>query len=482
MKFPGKSLRKLSAPMTKAKSFAVLLSVFVIACGGAGDVFVAGIEGTGITSGFGSVFVNGRELSTNGATIIFNGEEISESALRVGDVVTYKGYVDARGQAVAERIEFVRVVDGPVQAMDIYNGVGTVTTLGQVIQVDEETNFINTSPEDLAMGDLIGVSGLIDAQGLLRATSLEGAMAPYQTGTTVIEADGVISNLDSGTGRFNIGDLTVEIAGSTATGGALQNGAFVEVFGTQSGTGMPLVANTLKIIEQRIGEPGERVEIDSIVCDFNGLSDFTLGGQPINAGSADRTDTSGVEVTNGTRVLVTGELRSGVVVAQSLTVFPPATTRYNASVDSVSDGGFSLLGRDAQTRDTTQYIDIATNLRTFRLDDLVAGNIVSAQGYRDTNGQFVVTRLKRVSSASQSQAQVRGRVEAFKQSGTSLVVEGVTVRTDSNTQFSDAEGNPLQASEFLSGLAVGTAVSVTGTENANEISPAQRVQRLDSDA
>lgn len=480
MKFPIKSPIKLSGPVTQAKPLVALLSAFLIACGGVGDVFVAGIEGTGITSGFGSVFVNGRELNTDSATIIFNGEKISESALRVGDVVTYEGYIDAQGRAVAERIEFVRVVDGPVQAMDIHNGVGTVTTLGQVVKVDEDTNYINTSPEDLAMGDLIGVSGLIDAQGLLRATSLEGAMAPYETGTTVIEADGAISNLDSSMGRFNIGELTVEISDSSAMGVALQNGAFVEVFGTQSGTGMPLVASTLKIIEQRIGEPGERVEIDSIVTGFNGSGDFMLGGQPIDASGATRTDTSGVVIADGVRVLVKGELRSDVVVAQSLNVFPSATARYNAMVDSVSDNSFSLLGTDAQTQNTTQYIDLATGLRTFRIGDLVVGDTVSAQGYRDADDQFIVTRLKRVSPANPSQAQVRGSVD--EQSGTSFVIEGVTVRTDSNTQFSDAEGEPLAASEFFSNLAVGAPVLVTGTESANEINPAQRVQRLDPDA
>ncbi len=186
---------------------------------------------------------------------------------------------------MAERIEFVRVVDGPIQALDLQNGVGTVSTLGQIV----------------------------------------------------------------------------------------------------------------------------RVEIDSIITDFNGLGDFTLNGQPVNAANATRADMSGLAPGNGVRVEVEGELRSGVVVAESLAERPPASIRFDAVVDSVFANGFSLLGVDAQVQPTTQYLD--ENLRTFRIGDLSPGDYVSAQGFVSTAGQLMVTRLQRQDAVSESQA--RGHVDSF---------------------------------------------------------------------
>jgi len=459
--------------------FVGLACLLLIACDGFEGTFVAGIEGTGITSGFGSVFVNGREFATDDAEIVFNGNQVNESFLRVGDVLSVSGTVDSDGNAQAQRIEFVRVVDGPVQAMSLLNGVGTVTTLGQVVEINESTNFINTTADDLAMNDLIAVSGQIGPNGVLHATSLEESTVAYNAGVTRIEADGLVSNLDTGANTLNIGVLQVEFdAVSVNTEeGPLENGAFIEVFGTQSGTGAPLVADAVSVVNRSVGQPGGRVQTDSIITDFNSLGDFMLNGQPVNAANATRTDMVNLAPNNGVRVEVEGELRSGVIIVERLAVRPPASIRLNAVVDNVTTTGLELLGVSAQAQPTTQYLDASTaNLRTFRLDALSVGDFVSAQGFRNTTGQFVLTRLERRNASNQTLA--RGHVDSFDQAVGSIIVRGVTVRTDANTQFSNAQGESVDANSFYTDLNENDPVVAIGPENANEINAADTVQSL----
>ena len=109
----------------------LLLVVFIAACGGGsgggGTVASGGIGGTGVTSGtvsgFGSVFVNGIEFETDGAsrnvddeTDISNGRD-DDTVLGIGMVVTIIGTVNDDGvTGTAESIEYDDEVEGPVAA------------------------------------------------------------------------------------------------------------------------------------------------------------------------------------------------------------------------------------------------------------------------------------------------------------------------------------------------------------------------------
>lgn len=467
----------------RRSSLAGIICLAAIACGGSGDFFLAGIEGTGVTSGFGSVFVNGTEFVTDNTEFIFNGAPATEDALRVGDVVNVTGTVDSNGRAVAQRIEFVRVLDGPIQGMSVQNGVGTINTLEQTIEIDEATNFINTSPAQLAMNDLIAVSGQLSANGVLRATSLEESAMPYVAGVTEIEADGSVSNLNMAANTFDIGVLEVNFSGANVDerAGALQNGSFVEVFGTQAGTGMPFMAETVTVVDRSVGEPGGRVTVDAIISSFNNAGDFQLNGQPVNAANAQRVDNAPQALANGVRVIVQGDVQAGVIVADTLAVRPPGSIRLNATVDSVSGDGFQLLGISAQVLPATEYIDASpASQRSFRINSLNSGDFVAALGFQNTAGQFTVTRLTRIGPADQSQ--VRGHVDSFDQAAGSLVLRGVTVRTDAGTVFRNASGQSIDAASFFSGLDIDDSVLATGPENANEINAADTVQTLEPDS
>jgi len=446
---------------------------------GLGDT-VAGIEGTGATSGFGSVFVNGVEFATDDAEFIFNGQPASEADLRVGDIVSVTGSVNGNGQGTAERIVFNRVLDGPIESLDIRNGSGRLTALGQVVLVDPSTRFINTSASDLALNDLIAVSGLLDDNGVLHATSLEKNTAPYVPNQTRIDAEGGISNFNAALLRFDIGDLTVDFSNAEMANNVaarLQNGIFVEVFGLQNGTNAPLMADTVNVPERSVGTDGGQVQVDALITDFTGLDNFQLNGQPVDASNATRTDNSTMSPANGVRVEVAGEVQNGTVIASTLAVRPPADIGFSAVVDSVAGNGFSIFAIDAQVQSTTLYLDSAQNIRTFRIGNLQAGDTVTALGFVDVNNQFVVTRLERVNASNIARA--HGPLASVNRSARTLNISGVTVTTNSATQFEDADGNSIDADSFFAEAQAGDAVAASGTQNANQISPAATVHQLD---
>ncbi|MBI4293187.1 MAG: hypothetical protein HY661_17065, partial [Betaproteobacteria bacterium] len=84
----------------------LLITAILTACGGGGGggailsalTGSSGLGGTGISQGvitaFGSVFVNGIEFSTGGATVKIDDNPGLESDLKIGMVVTVRGTAD----------------------------------------------------------------------------------------------------------------------------------------------------------------------------------------------------------------------------------------------------------------------------------------------------------------------------------------------------------------------------------------------------
>jgi hypothetical protein len=145
----------------------LLLTALLSACGGGGGgggtSMAGGIGGTGITStgtvtGFGSVFVNGVEFRTAGATITINDNtNRPESELRVGMVVEGKGTLDASGKTgAATSILFRDNAQAQIQSIDLVNN--TIVVLGQTVTVDNNTVFAGTGVAaitDLQANDLV---------------------------------------------------------------------------------------------------------------------------------------------------------------------------------------------------------------------------------------------------------------------------------------------------------------------------------------
>ncbi len=355
---------------------------------------MAAIEGTGVSagsvSGFGSVFVNGIEYSTDRADIVVDGAPASEAALQVGMVVLVNGDTDSGGRrGTARRVEFDRPLYGPIDAID--RETRTVTILGQPVRLDDATLFGEGSEDALQEDQLCLVSGHPESAGQLRATLLRCG-ADYVAGESVVEVEGLVSALDAGAGSFRLPGLSVAMGAATldSAQGAFANGALVEVIGRQPQRGGVLNAERIRVKASNF-RPTQSVTLEGIIGRFAGLADFDLGRQRINAASAQRGDDFDLPPASGVRIRLQGSVGAdGVVVATRYALEPVTDALFTGRIDGVdpSSERLMLLGGDRQAFAATQYEDrrSTNNQRSFRIQDLRAGDYVHIRGFRDAQG------------------------------------------------------------------------------------------------
>lgn len=308
----------------KRTSLGAAAALVLVGCGGG---TVAGISGTGISSSgtvtaIGSVFVNGVEFETDNANIIVDGRPTTEAKLRVGQVVTVTGVLASKTSGTATSVVFDRLLDGPIENVDPQKGSVVVTALGQAVIINELTEFVNATPGDLAAGNLVAVSGFVDERDQIVATLVQRARLNFPYGTGFLtDVEGVVSGLNTAANTFNIGILTIDYSGAriNEVAGSLAEGAPVELFGTQSSAGGIFTASRVKVIDPTaVDEAEERVELEGIAADFNGLGDFTISGQRVNASTAVQEGNMGVALGAGVRVEVEGFINDdGVLLAES---------------------------------------------------------------------------------------------------------------------------------------------------------------------
>jgi len=452
---------------------ALLAVLFVAGCGGStdgGGGQLAGIEGTGIVSGFGSVYVDGIEFATNDAQIQFNGAPSSEAALRTGDVVTVAGTLDGQGRARAQRIAFDRLVDGPIQQIETRpDGSGELIALRQRVRFDADTRFITTESATLQAGDLVAISGVVDEAGVLKATSIEHGPA-YSQGRT-IDIRGQISTVSAD--RFQIGALPIRYDASMLDDPSrpLSDGDYVQVFGRQYGDDTPLMADRIVRPDRRIGEDGERVFLEGMATDA-GNDTIELAGQTVDISNADRVGRAHTAITDEVVVSIRGVRRGEIIVADTLEIEPAPTVRLRARLNTIDDeqDRVTLLGTRWQVQSDTLYLDRSdADDRRLRLARLGAGDTIEAIGYPGVDG-LVMTRLDRVDANAVGDASLSGPVDTLNRNGDTSTIElagAAIVTREDTTEFRNRDGDTITPEAFYAAVVPGTVILATGPENAD---------------
>lgn len=164
--------------------------------GGTGQRAEAEIGVLGVITGFGSICVNGIEVHYDAGTpVAFNGDLSSAKALGIGQVVSVLA-VGAGTQARARWIDIVESAVGPVTAVE--NASSLLQVNKERIRIEPSTvfgpGFNRTQLASAQIGDILRVSGLRNAEGIIVATRVETA----PPGTRALAAEAADPNL----GRF----------------------------------------------------------------------------------------------------------------------------------------------------------------------------------------------------------------------------------------------------------------------------------------
>jgi len=230
---------------------ALLLSLTLSACGGSdgsNDTTPVPLSATdrsvvGTITGFGSIYVNGIEYDTNGASYEVDDSSASDdSALAVGMVVKVQGSVNADGRTgSASSVSYDDELEGIVEdlAADADDpSIKIFTVMKTTVRVDQNsTNFdgeddASFSFDTIMNGDNVEVSGEYDGD-ILVASYIEkqdSSDDDFEAKGTVAEyndVDNFVLVLKNG----NTLDVTLA-AGAEIPSVGIANGQYVEIEGT----------------------------------------------------------------------------------------------------------------------------------------------------------------------------------------------------------------------------------------------------------
>jgi Domain of unknown function (DUF5666) len=457
---------------------AAVITAVAVACGSSGSSMSQSsgntpLMATGVITGFGSIYLNGKHFQTTHAAIRKNRKAVDQSQLAVGEVARIKASMNQTdGTEDADQVDVEEVVVGPISAIDTTAGMGmaTITVLGQTVKVNAGTSLSKSIPDigSLKAGDVIAVDGLVDSNGDIAATRIDkdNGNSPYQV-------VGTVSNLDTMHSKFKINNLTVDYTGATLTGftgGAPSNGDVVEVQGTMlDSTTSSTPTLTASVVDRQMTDQEEagdngNIELEGLITTFTSATDFVVGEQKV-------TTTSSTEYRNGTaadlakdvKVEVEGTISSGVLTATVVTFEHNGGIELQAQADNVMSGSFTLLNVEVTVTPSTRFEDHASGMAMFNLSNVMKGDLIRVHGYESPagSGKVVATRLEREVPGMTAVVPVIVKGPFTADTSSTFKVLGITINAAS-ASISDGHGGTLPLATFLS-QAAGHGVEVQGT-------------------
>jgi len=483
--------------MNTTRSLAAMLAAILLgtlhACGGGGGYDstppttppTGGIGRNGIAVGpisnFGSVVVNGVRFNTDSATFMVDDAAAAQADLRVGYVIVVNGTIDNNGTTgTANTVTFDDLVTGPVESIDLVSGA--LLVLGQTVLVGPDTSFDDrfspASIEGISVGQIVEVTGQIDANDIIVATRIE----PKPAGT-LLEVHGTVAGLDSGNMRFVLRNLTVDF--STAIldnfpNSQISNGDFVEAKGLSLGGAGELIATKVELESLVPGATnGDRIEIEGFITRFVSASDFDVSGLTVTTnGSTAFTGGSAADLGLNVKVEVEGDINAnGLLTATKVDIRKAKAVRATANVDSVNAASNSLviLGITVTVDALTRIEDKSSaDVDPLNLTDINAGDYVEVRGGESpvSSGVILATILER--NNADTEAILQGFVETV--SNPSFSVLGVTITTNGATIFRDANKAVISSADFFSQVGVNSLLKAKGTEVSDTTIAATEVE------
>lgn len=437
-----------------------VLGLMLAACGSGESYDSGGIEGTGINNGnstrgaistFGSVFVNGIEYDSNQAEILLNGQTGGlEQALKLGMVVQLDGQLNADGSSgKAQKIEFRSAALGPIsQLTSLSSRTSKLRVLGLDILLNEETEYTNSSSSSLALGQLVEVSGFINANGELEAGYLGKKADSYQQGQLLALETRILS-LNEAAKSFTCPNLVVDYAQARLATGLKVN---QKIFITARGLGADGRLLAERIEPDNSNTKVKTLQTEGILTSFTTISQFKLNDLNIDASKASLNKGSISDLKVGARVEVSGSLTAnGTLEASKVTLKAPGEVRIVGRVESLdlNNLSFSILGTRFSVDNLTRYRDSSDdNLRFFTLRNIRVGDQLAVIA-KQIGTSLITTQISR--DRPQPQNDFRGPITALALASTELKV--LDVRVDLSL---------IQNSPILVSLALGDVIRIRG--------------------
>ncbi len=436
----------------------MVFASLIVGCGGsnteeseASQLQTNPVTSKGQIDGFGSVIVNGVRYNTDNAVIVVNGVEVEEAELKVGYIVTVIGEVSEDGSvAVATRVEYSAELIGPVEAIDLAQG--TITVLGQVVRLSEDTFFGDNIDEDeieeLLSDAVIEVSAFPSEDGTFLAAHIEieleedsfrlsGEISNVNLESLTLTINGQVVDIS----EVDLGDLEID---------ELENGMDVVVTGSLEDD--VFVADNE--LEEHDGLPetdaNVEVEIEGIVSGLTDNGMFEINGMRVLFDGTTAFEYGEEEnLRNGLLVEVEGVVNDdGILVADEIELHRNAEMEFEGFIESIDLESDTFTVRDLTftvTADTSFDDDSDMDERRFALDDLSIGDLIDVLAFTDFEGQDVLLakRIRRYNHDEEDEqddfeAEALGRIDVVE--GNHLELHnGVTIAITEQTEIEGGE-------------------------------------------
>jgi hypothetical protein len=447
-----------------ASSGIALLLTVVAGCGGSGGSDAPAGPNTpsatdqttvGQITGFGSIYVNGIEFDTVGASYEVDDSMASDDdALAVGMVVKVEGSVNADGlTGTALKVEYDDDIEGVVEKLAPGADASTKTFLVMSVTVvadSSSTNFESDDPnfsfDTIAEGDVVEVSGDYGTDGSLYATYIEEQGA----GDDEYEAKGTVDNWD-GTDTFDLvlrngSILVVKVAaGAEIPSVPIEDGQFVEVEGTIDD---PVAApNTLTAVKVEL-EDDDRLDDDDNEIEVKGMLNYDMAtgawsvkgielafGEGTEYKPVSLEDMIAEQSAAGMTVEVEGEKVGDVLQVEKIEL-EEDELEFKADVDAKAGDGTLTLSFGAAMGTVSVIVNGDTMFRdddaveSFNYDSIGVGDKVDIEARWGDAGEIYASNLHIEDDLGY---EIEGPVDAIDD--VSLTVLGVTYSLDVTTFF-----------------------------------------------
>lgn len=434
--------------ITVLTSASLTLSL-LMSCGGGG---FAGIDGSGSKpqinvsasgpiNGFGSVIVNGVRYNTDDANVYIRGQLGEEMSLNVGDYVVVVGEINSEGEGVAKEVHYQPRVTGLVESLDL--NLNRLTVLGQTVQLMEDTTYASDilprNVEGFEVGQRVTVSGISDADDLIRASRIElNGEAPF-------EVLGAVESIDRTAKTFKIDKVKVDYGDVWGADDRLREGKMVAVWGDEFTAEKALNAVGINFdMDIRQLKGIDSVELTGFVKNRQ-TNGFNIDSLPITYSS--QTEFKGgtqEDLDDNVKVRVKGALGSeDSLVAAEVEILPSPDMQVYGEVQSIvpASWGSPFWGK-VQVQDHIFWIKFDTRLtgdqeQRISFMDVRAGDTVYVSGYSWEGNLYATSLAVDNRQYDEFTYDMQGFVYGVVPHDGAFSIFNTRIATDDNTIFSD---------------------------------------------
>jgi len=466
-----------------------LSAAALVACGGGGgdaggdstvqvtppttpSASIASVDGT--ITGFGSVIIDGQRFDDSVAKVAIANRPDAQTAGTLGDLHTGMRVQGELKDGVLQNLVVNFALAGTVGAVDTTAGTLTVfgqtiktTTAGQLPTVFEGFSALS----QLAVGDLVKVSGTVASDGSITATRIE---RKPKDGTELFRLSGAVQGLDTTAKTFAlVGNSSVTVSYADAkllpTGAVIENGKLVSVVATTapttSGGKSVLAASVVEVKARKLPDSSDTT-VGGPINDFKSLGSLRIGDVVVDASTATlKEGTVAADVVNGAQAQAHGTVKDGVMKADWLRVFKNDTALKALLIGQVTDyvslANFTLRG--------TVVDASAARFTKGTAADVAAGAWVQVTGQLTSAGVKATEIAVQPPPADKPQ-RLSGAISGVDLAAHSFSLLGTTVKWTDTTKLNLDVKNVTTLANGLQVAVEGTYSATTGVFTATSIS------------